>query len=132
LLIGFAEFLQMAVPAKRAKIELTLAQKIDLIRDRDSGMMRNNISKKYGVAESTVTTIWKKREEYSKRFHEESISGTQLRNRQSKFDRVEKALKIWFDNHLANQSSNCKASRSPPSNESLGNRSARVPFRPVS
>ena len=54
----------MAGKAKRVLVELTLEQKVSLIKDNANGKSQRNLKELYGVSKTTVCNILKRKAEY--------------------------------------------------------------------
>jgi hypothetical protein len=85
-------------PAKRARIELTLDDKVKLIKDAQSvpKLTQKEISLKYGLGKSTVSDVLKKKEVYLREFESNANSKKKRFNNACKFDRLNDLVFQWF------------------------------------
>nr|XP_002735421.1 PREDICTED: tigger transposable element-derived protein 6-like [Saccoglossus kowalevskii] len=84
-------------PQKRRRVELTLADKVKLMKDSEStNLTRQQLGQKYGIGKSTVTDIIKKKADYMKQF-ENNIDGSRQRIKtSSKFEEINGLVWTWF------------------------------------
>lgn len=80
---------------KRKRVALTLDQKISIINDIESGKKQTAVAATFGIAKTTVNTIWLDRDNI-KRAYEESPAGSRKRMRTAAYEDVEAALLKWF------------------------------------
>nr|XP_002739518.2 PREDICTED: dnaJ homolog subfamily C member 2-like [Saccoglossus kowalevskii] len=84
-------------PQERCRVELTLADKVKLIKDYEStNLTQQQLGQKYGIGKSTVTDIIKKKADYMKQF-ENNINGSRQRIKtSSKFEEINGLVWTWF------------------------------------
>ena len=78
-----------APPTKRRRRELTLADKIKLIKESESASLpMKRLAIKYGIGKLTVSDIIKRKADYIGQFEANAGSGRQRFNQTSKFQDV--------------------------------------------
>ncbi|XP_041366852.1 major centromere autoantigen B-like [Gigantopelta aegis] len=85
-------------PAKRRRVELSLDDKLKIIKSFESvpKPTLRSLSEKFSIGKSTVGDIIKKREVYKAEF-EKNISGNKRRfNNACKFDKLNELIWQWF------------------------------------
>lgn len=82
-------------PKKRPK-QFSLQEKVDLLRELDSGKKQIDLCRERGIAPSTVATIWKDREKILKLHRESQLAPTRKRLRLENFQDVDQAVLTWF------------------------------------
>ena len=81
---------------KSKRTALPIKQKFDIIQDlSEAGATQSNISLKYGVPRSSVTKIWKNKDEIIHLFHDEDKLNLK-RARSANYIDVDQALFEWF------------------------------------
>ncbi|CAL1264099.1 unnamed protein product [Larinioides sclopetarius] len=73
---------------------LTMKEKYSLMKDIDFGMKNKDVSRKYGIAESTVSTILKNRALVLKTLN--SVGGDRKRSKSLKSIKIEEAVLEWI------------------------------------
>jgi hypothetical protein len=84
--------------SKRKHKSLTLAQKIDICKTKASnpGIKNTELAAKYGVGQSTIHDILKKKDRYLSR-QPNSYTASLRRERAPKYPNIEQALALWID-----------------------------------
>jgi len=80
---------------KRKRVALNLEQKISIISAIASGKKQTTVAATFGIAKTTVNTIWLDRENI-RRAYEESSAGMRKCLRTAAYEDVEAALIKWF------------------------------------
>ena len=81
---------------KRKHADLSLASKIEIINEIDSGQQQKAVAEKFGVDRTTITKIMKKKDELQGAFQGGANNPTAKRQRQSSVPHVDAALLRWF------------------------------------
>lgn len=82
--------------AKKRRKQFSLQEKVDLLRELDSGKKQIDLCRERGIAPSTVATIWKDREKILKLHRESQLAPTRKRLRLGNFQDVDQAVLTWF------------------------------------
>ncbi|KAH6920480.1 hypothetical protein HPB50_028532 [Hyalomma asiaticum] len=82
--------------AKKRRKQFSLQEKVDLLREIDSGKKQIDLCRKRGIAPSTVATIWKDREKILKLHQKSQLAPTRKRLRLGNFQDVDQAVLTWF------------------------------------
>ncbi|KAL2077796.1 hypothetical protein ACEWY4_027300 [Coilia grayii] len=83
----------MSRPQKCRRMELTLTDKVNLIKEAESTKMRRQqLGEKFGIGKTTVTDIIKKKNQYLKQFED----GSRQRVKTTKFEDVSALVWMWF------------------------------------
>ena len=85
-------------PSKRRRVELTLQDKIDLIKESESFLKpsQKSLSEKFGVGKTTVSDILKHKSEYLANFEiNENVQKFRFGNK-SKHDNLSDLMWDWF------------------------------------
>ena len=84
-------------PSKRRRTELTLADKVKLIKDSEStNLTRQQLGQKYGIGKTTATDIIRKKADYLRQFEENVDSSRQRFKTSSKFEEINDLVWTWF------------------------------------
>lgn len=75
---------------------LSLEIKECVIRDIESGLKKASVAAKYGVSDTTVSTIYKNKDKLRQQLQQDSSSLSRKRIRTSKYEDVDAALFRWF------------------------------------
>ena len=87
----------MSPPQKRRRMELTLTDKVNLIKEAESTKMtRQQLGEKFGIGKTTVTDIIKKKDQYLKQFEENAVGSRQRVKTTTKFEDVSALVWTWF------------------------------------
>ncbi|XP_037529357.1 tigger transposable element-derived protein 6-like [Rhipicephalus sanguineus] len=81
-------------PRKRQALSLETKQSI--VKDVASGMKKVSVAQKYGIADTTVSAIWKNREKVQQQLQGDAGSLARKRIRVSKYEDMDAALYKWF------------------------------------
>ncbi|KAL3254771.1 hypothetical protein MRX96_017517 [Rhipicephalus microplus] len=82
--------------AKKRRKQFSLQEKVDLLRELDSGKKQIDLCRERGIAPSTVATIWKDREKILKLHRESQLAPTRKRLRLGNFQDVDQAVLTWL------------------------------------
>lgn len=82
--------------SKRTHNTLTLAKKRELINDITKGVKKCDVSVKYGIPRSTVSTIWKNRDKVCELFNNAEYSENVKRVRRCTYEDIDKSVFSWF------------------------------------
>ena len=84
--------------AKRMRIELSLKTKIDLIRAVESvpKLNQKQLAEKFGIGTSTVSDIFKKKEEYCVEYEKNASSGKMRCKTACYIDELNEVTWKWF------------------------------------
>ncbi|KAH8033757.1 hypothetical protein HPB51_015789 [Rhipicephalus microplus] len=75
---------------------LSLEIKECVIRDIESGLKKASLAAKYGVSDTTVSTIYKNKDKLRQQLQQDSSSLSRKRIRTSKYEDVDAPLFRWF------------------------------------
>ncbi|XP_037528447.1 tigger transposable element-derived protein 6-like [Rhipicephalus sanguineus] len=75
---------------------LSLETKECVIRDMESGLKKASVAAKYGVSDTTVSTIYKNKDKLRQQLQQDSSSLSRKRIRTSKYEDLDAALFRWF------------------------------------
>ncbi|KAG0445317.1 hypothetical protein HPB47_016809 [Ixodes persulcatus] len=75
---------------------LSLETKQSIVKDVESGTKKASVAAKYNVADTTVSAVWKNREQVRKQLQQDSASLSRKRIRTSKHEGVDEASFRWF------------------------------------
>ncbi|KAL1424620.1 hypothetical protein MTO96_020024 [Rhipicephalus appendiculatus] len=75
---------------------LSLETKECVIKDIESGLKKASVAAKYGVSDTTVSTIYKNKDKLRQQLQQDSSSLSRKRIRTSKYEDVDAALFRWF------------------------------------
>nr|XP_037275934.1 tigger transposable element-derived protein 6-like [Rhipicephalus microplus] len=75
---------------------LSLEVKECVIRDIESGLKKASVAAKYGVSDTTESTIYKNKDKLRQQLQQDSSSLSRKRIRTSKYEDVDAALFRWF------------------------------------
>ncbi|KAL2082547.1 hypothetical protein ACEWY4_022365 [Coilia grayii] len=82
---------------KLRRMELTLTDKVNLIKEAESTKMtRQQLGEKFGIGKTTVTDIIKKKDQYLKQFEENADGSRQRVKTTTKFKDVSALVWTWF------------------------------------
>ncbi|KAH8039618.1 hypothetical protein HPB51_007818 [Rhipicephalus microplus] len=82
--------------AKKRRKQFSLQEKVDLLRELDSGKNQIDLCRERGIAPSIVATIWKDREKTLKLHRESQLAPTRKQLRLENFQDVDQAVLTWF------------------------------------
>ncbi|GFX99146.1 tigger transposable element-derived protein 4 [Trichonephila clavipes] len=88
----------MAKSSRGKQTAISLRMKIELLKAVDQKQKKTEICKDIGIANSTLSTIIKKRENITKIFEQSKIQSERKRMRTAKHEDLEKALLVWLKN----------------------------------
>ncbi|XP_070573829.1 tigger transposable element-derived protein 4-like [Ptychodera flava] len=84
-------------PSKRRRTELSLADKVKLIKDAESTRLtRQQLGQKYGIGKTTATDIIRKKAEYLRQYEENANGSRQRFKTTSKFEEINDLTWTWF------------------------------------
>ncbi|KAH8028884.1 hypothetical protein HPB51_020015 [Rhipicephalus microplus] len=90
----------MASAASSSRVKerhaLSLEIKECVIRDIESGLKKASVAAKYGVSETTVSTIYKNKDKLRQQLQQDSSFLSRKKIRTSKYEDVDAALFRWF------------------------------------
>ena len=87
------------LPSKRRRVELTLQDKINLIKESESfpKPSQKSLSEKFGVGKTTVSDILKRKSEYLANFESnENVQKFRFGNKSKGHDNLKDLMWDWF------------------------------------
>jgi transposase-like protein len=83
-----------ALPLVMKRRSINLALKYRIVRALEEGSRLTEVAKKFGMCKSTISGIWRRKEEVTKAYEEERAGAKRLRRTES--DEIDRELWVWY------------------------------------